>query len=210
MPFPQRASLIIAAVSLANSPALLASGLDQLKAFLDSTQSMQANFEQTVSHQNGRKPQLASGTVAIQRPGKFHWRYQKPYDQQVVGDGQKLWIYDPDLNQVTVKKLDAALGSSPAALLAGSNDLEKSYRLSELPAKDGLEWVAAAPKSRENTFEAVRLGLADKQLVAMELTDNFGQHTVIRFIKPVKNPKLASDLFTFAPPKGADVVSADQ
>lgn len=187
-----------------------AGGLAQLKAFVDTTQSFQAEFSQTVSQPGGKRTQQASGVVSIQRPGKFNWRYQKPYDQRVVGDGKKVWIYDPDLNQVTVKSLDLALGSSPAALLAGSNDLERSYKLSEQPARDGLEWIEASPKSRDNTFEKVRMGFRDNQLVQMELNDNFGQTTQIRFAKVVRNPKIGAEQFAFDPPKDADVVSADQ
>lgn len=197
-------------ISLTGILSAQAGGLEQLKAFIEDTHAMQANFEQTVTQQSGRKQQSASGTMSLLRPGKFNWRYQKPYEQQVVGDGQKLWIYDPDLNQVTVKSLGAALGSSPAAILAGSNDMEKNYKLVEQPAKDGIEWVLASPKSHDSSFEQVRMGFTDRQLVIMELKDNFGQQTAIRFSKVNKNPKLAADLFSFTPPKGAEVVSADQ
>ncbi|MFC4161505.1 outer membrane lipoprotein chaperone LolA [Chitinimonas lacunae] len=199
-----------AALLLLAGAAAQAGGLAQLKVFVDTTQAFQAEFSQTVSQPGGKKPQTASGVVAIQRPGKFNWRYQQPYDQRVVGDGKKVWIYDPDLNQVTVKRLDQALGSSPAALLAGSNDLERAYRLSEQAGRDGLEWVEASPRSRDNTFEKVRMGFRDNQLVQMELNDNFGQTTRIRFDKVVRNPRLDPTQFNFAPPPDADVVSADQ
>lgn len=185
-----------------------AGGLDQLKGFLAQTQSFTASFQQTVVQKSG-KQQQASGDVAIQRPGKFDWHYTKPYEQKVVGDGKQLWIYDPDLKQVTVKRLDKALGDSPAALLAGSNDLEKSYKLSESASKDGLDWVEAAPKNRDSGFDKVRIGFKDAQPMAMELADSFGQTTKIRFSNVVRNPKLDAARFTFVPPKGADVVSAD-
>jgi len=207
---PRRALSAFAGIALASLTASHAGGLEQLKAFIEDTRSMQASFEQTVTQQSGRKQQSASGTVSLLRPGKFNWRYQKPYEQLVVGDGQKLWIYDPDLNQVTVKSLGAALGSSPAAILAGSNDMEKNYTLTEQPGRDGIEWILASPKSRDSSFEQVRMGFSDKQLVVMELKDNFGQQTAIHFSKMSKNPKLAADLFSFTPPKGAEVVSADQ
>lgn len=208
--FPRYAPCVFACITLTCLSAVEAGGLEQLKAFIEDTHSMQASFEQTVTQQSGRKQQSASGTVSLLRPGKFNWRYQKPYEQLVVGDGQKLWIYDPDLKQVTVKSLGAALGSSPAAILAGSNDMEKNYKLTEQPGKDGVEWVLASPKSRDSSFEQVRMGFSDRQLVTMELKDNFGQQTTIHFSKMDKNPKLAADLFNFTPPKGAEVVSADQ
>lgn len=210
MPSYSSTTLLLSLLGLLSNLPAQAGGLAQLQAFIDSTRGLQARFDQTVTQQSGRKQQTASGTVAILRPGKFDWRYQKPYEQRVVGDGEKLWVYDPDLNQVTVKNLDAALGSSPAALLAGNNNLEKHYRLSELPARDGLEWISASPKSRENTFETVQMGFVNDTLMQMELKDNFGQQTVIRFTQTVKNPPLAVDLFRFIPPKGADVVSAMQ
>ncbi|QDQ28039.1 outer membrane lipoprotein chaperone LolA [Chitinimonas arctica] len=185
-----------------------AGGLEQLKGFLAQTQAFTASFQQTVT-QKGGKQQHAGGTVAIQRPGKFDWRYVKPYEQRVVGDGKQLWIYDPDLNQVTRKQLDRALGDSPAALLAGSNDLEKSYRLGELGKRDDLEWIEATPLNRDSGFEKVRIGFKDAQPMAMELADSFGQTTSIRFSGVTRNPKLSAGQFQFVPPKGADVVSAD-
>ncbi|QNM98168.1 outer membrane lipoprotein chaperone LolA [Chitinimonas koreensis] len=193
-------------------PALLlpavGGGLDQLKSFLAQTQSFTAGFEQTVTQKSG-KQQQASGQVAIQRPGKFDWQYAKPYEQRVVGDGKQLWVYDPDLNQVTSKRLDRALGDSPAALLAGSNELEKSYTLAERGSRDGLDWIEATPKNRDSGFDQVRIGFKNSLPMAMELSDSFGQTTRIRFAGTVANPKLDPARFRFVPPKGADVVSAD-
>ncbi|MEH6458271.1 outer membrane lipoprotein chaperone LolA [Chitinimonas sp. JJ19] len=185
-----------------------AGGLEQLKGFLSQTQAFTASFQQTVSQKSG-KQQQASGTMAIQRPGRFDWNYVKPYEQRVVGDGKQLWIYDPDLNQVTRKRLDQALGDSPAALLAGSNDLEKSYKLTDMGSRDGLEWIEATPKNRDSGFEKVRMGFKDAQPMAMELADSFGQTTLIRFSNISRNPKLDANRFNFVPPKGADVVAAD-
>jgi chaperone LolA len=186
-----------------------ADGIGQLRSFLSSTRTLEASFSQTVSQGAGKPPQTAGGTMAISRPGKFNWAYTKPYAQRVVGDGQKLWMFDPDLNQVTVKQLDAALGQSPAALLADRNDLEHRYTLANLPDRDGLAWVEAKPKSRDNSFERVRIGFKDGLPAAMELNDNFGQQTTIRFSNTRRNTTLPASLFSFTPPKGADVVSAD-
>jgi len=186
--------------------AATASGTDQLKAFVDNTHSARAIFSQTVESKSGRKPQLSQGAFLFARPGKFRWSYEKPYAQLIVGDGEKLWIYDPDLNQVSVKKLGAALGSSPAALLAGDNAMEKNFELTDAGSNDGLEWVEARPKAQESSFERVRLGFRSDLPRVMEIKDNFGQTTTLRFSRFERNPHLAPDLFRFVPPKGADVV----
>src|SRR3989338_877042 len=108
-----------------------AGGIDKLKEFIAATQSAQADFTQVVLDQNGKRIQNASGIMQFQRPGKFRWTYQKPYEQIIVGDGEKFWLYDADLNQVTVRKLDAALGSSPAALVSGNNEIDRGFVLKE-------------------------------------------------------------------------------
>lgn len=187
-------------------PYALAGGIEQLRAYIQGTQSLRAEFQQTVSGSRKSTKQEASGNVLIQRPGKFRWIYSKPYEQLVVGDGVKLWLYDKDLAQVTVKRLDQALGSSPAALLAGSNDLEKSFKLRDIGQKDQLEWLEATPKGSDSTFEWVKMGFANNELKLVELRDNFGQTTVIRLSKLERNPKLESSLFKFTPPAGVDVI----
>jgi outer membrane lipoprotein carrier protein len=132
--------------------------------------------------------------------------YAKPVDQVIVGDGERVWIHDRDLNQVTVRKLSAALGSTPAALLAGSADIEKAFEISEAGSRDGLEWLEAKPREREAGFERVRMGFDADGLRAMELLDHFGQTTQLRFSKLVRNPKVDRSEFRFEPPKGADVL----
>jgi outer membrane lipoprotein carrier protein len=182
------------------------SGLDQLHAFLEGTQSAQGSFRQSVVNKDRRTTQTTSGTFAFQRPGKFRWTYDKPFDQLIVGDGEKVWVYDRDLNQVIVRKLDAALGATPAALLAGDNALEKNFTLVAGGEGDGIEYVNATPKSPESQFTRIRLGFADNLPRRMELTDAFGQSTELTFGDLQRNPKLASDAFRFTPPRGADVV----
>ncbi len=199
-----RSALIIFTISI--SASAHADSLDKLKAFISGTQTMRAGFEQSVIDKNGKSMQGASGTMQFSRPGKFRWEYLKPYKQEVVGDGVKLWIFDPDLNQVTVKKLGDSLGDSPAALLAGNNDLDKHYTLTDTGSKADIEWLDAVPKSKDTTFERVRIGFKGDALNVMELKDNFGQTTVIKFSALEKNPKLAGGAFTFVPPKGVDVV----
>src|SRR5574343_1564355 len=183
-----------------------AGAIDQLHDFLKGTRSFKADFAQTVIGKNGRKPQQSSGNVAILRPGKLRWEITKPYPQLVVGDGEKIWIHDPELQQVTVRKTGQAMGSSPAALLSGSNELDKNFTLKDAGEADGLVWVDALPKVSDSGFEKVRLGLAGTELRAMELLDSFGQTTQIRFSRIERNPALPAGLFRFVPPAGADVV----
>ena len=182
-----------------------ASGLDQLKSFLDTNRSARGVFTQTMVAKSGRKPQQSAGIFALQRPGKFRWSYEKPYKQLLVSDGDKLWSYDPDLNQVAVKKLGTAFGSSPAALLAGQ-DLGKYFELKEGAAADGVEFVEATPKGGDASFERVKIGFVAKQPVSMEIHDSFGQVTVLRFTRFEANPALPAALFRFVAPAGADVV----
>jgi outer membrane lipoprotein carrier protein len=183
-----------------------AGAVDQLHEFLKSTRTLKADFAQSVIGKNGRKPQLSSGTVAISRPGKLRWEILKPYPQLVVGDGDKIWIHDPELQQVTVRKAGQAIGGSPAALLSGSNELEKNFNLREAGNADGLNWVEAVPKSGDSGFEKVSLGLLGSELKAMDLIDSFGQTTQIRFSRVERNPALPASTFSFKPPAGTDVV----
>ena len=193
--------------ALALLPAIAdAAALDRLKAFVEGTKSGKAVFTQTVVAKSGRKPQTAAGTMMFLRPGKFRWVYDKPYYQLIVGDGEKLWIYDRDLNQVSAKKLSAALGSSPAALLAGDNALEKNFVLKEGGQSEGMEWLEARPKAEDGSFEFLRIGFAGDVPKAMELRDNFGQTTTIIFSQFERNPALPPGSFRFVPPKGADVI----
>jgi outer membrane lipoprotein carrier protein len=195
----------IAAFALVASTAS-ASGLDQLHAFLEGTQTAEGSFRQVVVNKDRRTTQTTSGTFAFSRPGKFRWNYDKPFNQLIVGDGEKVWVYDRDLNQVIVRKLDAALGSTPAALLAGDNALESNFTLVAGGAGDGIEYVEATPKAAESQFSRIRLGFADNLPRRMELVDAFGQRTELTFSDVRRNPKLAADTFRFAPPRGADVV----
>lgn len=208
MKFAQKFRLTAASVlfSLLVPVAAHAGAVDQLHEFLKSTRTLKADFAQMVVAKNGRKPQQSSGTVAISRPGKLRWEIVKPYPQLIVGDGEKIWIHDPELQQVTVRKAGQAIGSSPAALLSGNNDLEKNFTLKEAGEAEGLAWVEAVPKSTDSGFERVRLGFAGNDLKAMELQDSFGQTTLIRFSKLERNPALSAGIFKFTPPAGADVV----
>jgi outer membrane lipoprotein carrier protein len=184
-----------------------AAGVDALKALLEQTSTARARFAQMVLDKNLKMLQQATGTMQFSRPGKFRWEYDKPQEQVIVSDGSRVWIYDKDLNQVTVRRVDRALGSSPAALLAGSNEIEKSYSFTALGNQEGLDWLEAVPRTQETAFEKIRLGFGKSGLEAMELRDQFGQVTVIKFSTIERNVKLPPEAFRFTPPKGADVIS---
>src|SRR5688572_20201678 len=183
-----------------------ADSFERFKTFLRDTQSARAQFEQKVFGRDGKLTQQSSGSFVFQRPGRFRWTYAKPVDQVIVGDGERVWIYDRDLNQVTVRRLSKALGSTPAALLAGSSDVEKAFALSDAGTRDGLEWLEAKPREAESGFERIRMGFSASGLEAMELTDNFGQTTRLRFSNLQRNPGIDPGEFRFEPPKGADVL----
>jgi outer membrane lipoprotein carrier protein len=201
---------LLAAATFAMSGTASAGALDQFKTFVASTKAARGEFTQTQlrSKQGPGKAQPAtSGTFVFARPGKFIWTYQKPYEQVLQADGETLYVYDKDLNQVTTRKLGNALGSSPAAILFGSNDLEKNFTLAEAGARDGLEWLTATPKAKDTTFEQIGIGLKDGVPQAMELKDSFGQTSVLKFTNFQRNPQLGAQQFKFDVPKGAEVVS---
>lgn len=182
-----------------------ADSVSGLQATLSATRAMQGEFTQTVISRSG-KSQVSRGEFAILRPGKFRWNYRKPYEQLIVADGREVWLYDPDLEQVTVRGMDHALDASPAALLSGENNLAQRYTLKALPERDGLAWVEAVPKASDSNFSKVRLGTAGNEIRRMELEDSFGQTTRIEFRSVVVNGKPEAGLFRFTPPKGADVI----
>jgi outer membrane lipoprotein carrier protein len=192
--------------ALAFSTAAHADALERFRSFLASTQSARADFQQTVYGRDGKMTQSSQGSFVFLRPGRFRWTYSKPLDQVIVGDGERVWIYDRDLNQVTVRKISKALGSTPAALLAGASDVEKAFELTDSGTRDGLEWLEAKPRDPDAGFERIRMGFSATGLAAMELTDNFGQTTRLRFSNLQRNPKVDPAEFRFEPPKGADVL----
>jgi len=182
-----------------------ASSLERFQSYLRTTQSARGDFEQKVYDKDGKLVQDSRGSFALLRPNRFRWTYVKP-QQTIVGDGEKVWIHDADLNQVTVRRLSRVLGSTPAALLAGSSDVQAGFELKELGEKDGLEWLEAKPRDKDAGFERMRLGMSTGGVEAMELVDHFGQTTVLRFSNVVRNPQIEPGTFRFSPPKGADVL----
>lgn len=191
-------------------PLANAGALEQFKLFVNGTQSAKGEFFQQLMKIDAvtkveKVSSSSSGIFIFARPGKFIWTYQQPYEQLLQADGDKLYIYDKDLNQVTTKSLGNALGSSPAAILFGSNDLEKNFILKEGAPRNGLEWLEATPKAKDTTFDHIGIGLRNGLPEAMELRDSFGQVSLLSFKNVVKNPPLPAGQFKFVIPKGADV-----
>ncbi len=191
---------------LGAAPQACATGMERFQAFLRGTQSAKADFEQKVYDRNKKLVQESKGSFAFIRPGRFRWAFTKPYTQLIVGDGEKVWVYDQDLNQVTVRKLSHAVGATPAALISGSADIEQSFVFSDGGQSEGLQWLEAKPKEKEAGFERIRMGFGPENIEAMELVDQFGQTTMLRFAKLERNPKLDPATFRFTPPKGADLL----
>ncbi len=187
-----------------------ADAIERLHQFVGNAKTLSGTFSQTVYDRKNHKIQDASGEFYFSRPGKFRWLYNRPYKQIIVGNGKKVWLYDADLAQVTEKKMDQAIGESPSALLAGSGEIDHRFDLKDIGQNQGFEWLEATPKSKEGTFERVRLGFLGDALQTMELKDNFGQTTLLKFSRLKNNPKLKAELFSFTPPKGVDVLSDQQ
>ncbi|BDT68520.1 outer-membrane lipoprotein carrier protein [Comamonadaceae bacterium OS-1] len=194
-----------------------ADGLESLENFVKTVKSGRADFTQVVTSPpkegQAARVKTSTGSFEFQRPSKFKFLYKKPFEQSIVADGQTLWLYDVDLNQVTSRKQSAVLGSTPAALIAAAPNLQAlqaDFNLLAAPDKDGLQWVSATPKAKDGQLQTVRVGFkADgktTELAALEILDSFGQRSVMTFAKVEVNPALAADSFQFKPPAGADVV----
>jgi outer membrane lipoprotein carrier protein len=192
-----------------------ANGLNALENFLKSTKTGRADFTQTVTSpaRDGQAPKVknSSGNFEFARPNRFKFVYKKPFEQTLVADGQTLWMYDVDLNQVTSSKQANVLASTPAALIASSPDLkslEQHFALKAAPDADGSSWVLATPKSKEGSLQSIRVGFktAGGELAALDILDSFGQRSVLKFQKVEANTVMALDAFNFKPPVGADVI----
>lgn len=204
---------LLVASSLWLAPAAGAAGLDSLEAFIKNSQSGRSEFTQVVTApaREGQAPRVrtSSGTFEFLRPNRFRFVYRKPFDQTIVADGQTLWLFDADLNQVTARRQAQALGSTPAALITAQPSLaalQADFDLQGLPDRDGLQWVEARPRTRDSQLQSVRVGLRGNELAALEITDSFGQRSVLSFSKVEINPRLSPELFQFKPPAGAAVV----
>jgi len=197
-------SLLLTAALAVALPAQ-ADPVDTLREFVREAKTGRAAFTQTVTSPDGAKKKQSSGNFEFARPNRFRFAYKKPFEQLIVGDGQKVWIYDTDLQQASSRPMSQALGATPAALLAGGS-LEKDFALSALPASQGVEWAQALPKVKDGQFQSLRIGFKGKTLAALELTDSFGQKSLLQFADVATNVAVAPESFRFTPPKGVDVV----
>jgi outer membrane lipoprotein carrier protein len=196
----------LALLALLAAVSAQASSLERFERYLRTTHSARADFEQQVFDARQALIQTATGHFAFERPGRFRWVYVTPMRQLIVGDGARVWIYDEDLAQVTVRRLASALGSTPAALISGSTDVMQAFVFSELGLRDSLEWLEAKPRDAESGFDRIRLGMSAVGVEAMELVDHFGQTTRLRFSNVERNPVLDPGRFRFTPPPGTDVL----
>jgi len=200
-----RAMVLAASMLAAAAGAARADAVDTLRDFVRDVKSGRAEFTQTVSSPDGARRKVSSGSFEFQRPDRFRFAYARPYEQLIVGDGRKVWIYDADLNQVSVRALSQAIGATPAALLAGAA-LERDFVLLAQPAQDGLDWVQATPRAKDGAFQSMRIGFRGKDLAEVEILDSFGQRSRLQFSRYEANPALPESAFRFVPPKGADVI----
>lgn len=197
---------LLMSVLLSVSAIVHAGPSDQLKAFVSEVKAATGSFTQYTVGPKGETRPKQSGDFAFERPGRFKWLVRQPYEQSIVADGKQLFQFDPDLNQVTVREIDEAVGTSPAAILFGSGSLEQAFDVSELPARDGMEWLRAKPRGADAGFAQVDIGLKNNQPVRVELLDAFGQTTRVELSNIQPNPSLPESEFKFVPPAGADVV----
>ena len=182
-----------------------ADAVDTLREFVRDVKSGQATFTQTVTSADGAKRKTSSGDFEFARPNRFRFGYTKPFEQLIVADGQKVWIYDKDLNQASSRAVAKAIGSTPAALLAGGS-LEQDFALSPLPSSQGLDWALATPKVKDGPFQSMRVAFRGKELAEVEIADAFGQRSLLVFSAFKANVALAPERFRFSVPAGADVV----
>lgn len=200
----KKSSLALLATLCLISGSAWADSIADLKNWLRETRTLKADFSQTSA--GGIGGGKSQGNMAISRPGKFRWSINKPYSQLMVGDGSRIWLYDPELKQVIVRKSEKALGGTPAALLAGDNDAEQRFTFKADGEHAGAEWVIAEPKQNDTGFVRIRIGLAGNELKGMVLEDSFGQVTTLAFTNVVRNGDAPASLFRFTPPAGADVL----
>ncbi len=181
-------------------------GADALNYFFDEILSFKARFGQVVLDESLTEINDGQGTVWVRRPGLFRWNYELPEAQEIVGDGENVWVYDIELEQVTVQSQTQALGTSPALLLSESGDIEKSHVIEEIGAQGRFDWVNLIPKDPESEFREIRIGFEDNRLRLMELLDNLGQRTRISFVDLKENEPISESVFNFVPPDGVDII----
>lgn len=199
--------IAVALCALLLSTSVLANAREQLTAFTKGLTGLDARFDQRVFDPNGRPSESSSGSVKLSAPRQFRWEYQKPAPQLIVADGNHIWVYDPDLEQVTVRNQSFEEQGSPLSVLIDPSELDRQYKVSEGGTSNGLSWLVLLPKKGEDApFQKAKLGFSARGLVRMELNDALGQRTVIGFSAWRRNPSFAADTFRFTPPAGTDVV----
>lgn len=197
--------LLIALALATASAAARADAVDSLRDFVRDVKSGRAAFTQTVTSPDGARKKVSGGSFEFLRPNRFRFAYAKPFEQLIVADGTKVWIYDTDLNQASSRKISQALGATPAALLAGGS-LEQDFTLARDASQGGIDWALATPKAGDGTIKTLRVGFRGKELAAIEITDNFGQRSLLQFSGFAANAAVAAEAFRFVPPAGADVI----
>jgi outer membrane lipoprotein carrier protein len=183
---------------------------NRLESFLAGLDTFSSGFEQTLLNELGEELERSVGALYVERPGKFHWAYWEPFPQLIISDGRSLWIYDEDLEQVTIRDVTASIDDSPAALLGGDVDVDAHYVVIDAGETEGVQWIELTPRDIESQYETVRLGFREGDLAGMELFDNLGQKTRIAFQDVRRNPPLEKGLFEFSAPEGVDVVDERQ
>jgi outer membrane lipoprotein carrier protein len=178
----------------------------KLNTFVKNVVTYKANFQQTVLDQQGNVMEKAQGEFVLERPGKFRWDYQEPFPQHIVADGQRIWFYDVDLEQVTVKAQQEALTDTPATLLSGNSLPTDKYIVTDVPSEDGMSWVELVPRNVDSSFQTIALAFDQYGLRTMIMKDSFDQRTRLVFSQAQENPVLAEDTFVFTPAPGVDVV----
>lgn len=197
-----RLLLILLAILLA--PRALAE--NQVQSYFQDLQALRTNFVQRVYDERGRVLQSSSGQMLMRRPGQFRWDYRSPNPQIIVADGQRLWAYDVDLEQVTVRKLDNAVSATPLALLSSAAPIADTFKVGAVQRRDGLDWYELTPQREQAEFRVLRVAFKGSVLVSLELEDRFGQRTRLDFQNLERNPRLDPALLQFKVPPGVDVV----
>ena len=188
-------------------PKVFASDATELSALLNGIKTMRAGFVQIIYDNHGKPIQKSNGTMALERPGKFRWEVSKPMPQIIIANKERLWVYDPDLQQVTIRSLKSEAGEAPALLLSHQNTtLESTYHIKSLGQKDKLNWFLLKPKKSDNMFADVKMGFANHELKEMLLDDKIGHSTRVQFQKIKMNTFIPSSLFVFKAPAGTDVI----
>jgi outer membrane lipoprotein carrier protein len=198
--------LIAAGLGLLLPLGAVADGLERLQTFLSEVRTLESEFRQVLEDEGGQTLEASAGRVWLSRPDRFRWEYREPYLQEIVGDGERVWVFDADLAQVTVKAADEALGETPALLLSTDRPMEESFRVASATDEEGIEWVELRPLSGEGSFVWIRVGFEEGTLARMDLRDAFDQITRIHFLNPRMNQPLDETLFRFEPPEGVDVL----